>query len=413
MSEAPPLAERPTPGRPRIVILGASYAGMTAAHRLGRQVPGAEVILVDRNAHWSERIRMHELAVGGGGVQRIDVAELMAPRGVRFIAAEVVALDPAAQVVTVKTAGGTATRLGFDYALLALGSRIAPRSPGLTGDSVVSLDSPAEAQVIHDHLTRQPDAKVLVVGGGLTGIEAACEIAEAFRDARVTLAAGSAWRRDDGPGGFEAKAIQHMDRTLQRLGVTTVASRVASLEDRLARFADGSSAPYHVCIWTAGFTPSALGRDAGLAVTEQGQVAVDPALRSRSHPNILAVGDLAGVATAASGPCRMGCATALPMGVAAARTLTALLAGRAPPAFEFDYLFRCVSLGRRDGLIQFVDSRDRPRKLVWTGEKAAAWKDYICRATLGTFGATPMPSPPLSPPVRMLPQLLRLQKQYA
>ena len=109
----------------------------------------------------------------------------------------------------------------------------------------------------------------------------------------------------------------------------------------------------------------------------------------------------------------MGCATALPMGTAAARTIAALLSGREPPGFEFDYLFRCVSLGRADGLIQFVDSRDRPRRLVWTGRKAAIWKDYICRTTLATIGVSAMPAPPVVPPLTMLLPLMRSRTQYA
>ena len=400
--------------RHRIVILGGSYAGLTAMSRLARLGLDAEVVVIDQRPQWSERIRLHELAVGGTALQ-IDIADFAASLGARFIQARITSLDPSARVVGLETAGAGSTRMSFDHCILALGSRVDDRA--VKGDDhpdapVVRLESPAEAHLIHDVLAGRPQANVLIVGGGLTGVEAACEIADAFPGARVTLASGSAWR-PAGPGGFNQAAIHHLVHTLKRLGVTLAASRVLDCRNGVATLADGSSIPYDVCVWTSGFAPNELAQASGVAVTDRQQVAVDHALRSVSHPHILAIGDLASTQTPASGPCRMGCATALPMGAAAARTVAALMAGREPPSFEFDYLFRCVSLGRADGLIQFVDSCDRPKRFVWTGRKAALWKDYICRTTLATIGISSMPAPPAVPPLTMLLPLMRSWKQYA
>jgi NADH dehydrogenase FAD-containing subunit len=401
-------------GRHRILILGGGYAGLTALSRLARLGLDAEVVLVDQHAHWSERIRLHELAVGGTARQ-IDLADFAASHGARFIRARITSLSPAGRVVGLETGGGS-TWLPFDHCILALGSCVdgrAMKADDHLDAPVVRLESAAEAHLIHDVLVRRPAAKVLIVGGGLTGVEAACEIAEAFPRAQMTLASTSAWRQDGGPGSFTRVAVQHLVNTLQRLGVTSIAGRVLACRNGVAGMADGSGIPYDICVWTTGFAPNELAQASGVAVTGHRQVAVDHALRSVSHPHILAVGDVAFTQTSASGPCRMGCATALPMGTAAARTVAALLSGREPPSFEFDYLFRCVSLGRADGLIQFVDSRDRPRRLVWTGRKAAIWKDYVCRTTLATIGVSSMPAPPVIPPLTMLLPLMRSRRQYA
>ena len=401
--------------RPRIVILGGSYAGLTAMSRLARLGLDAEIVLVDRRRQWSERIRLHELAVGGKARQ-IDIGDFATSLGARFIAARITFLAPSARVVGLETAGGGSTRLSFDHCILALGSRIddrAVKADDRPDVPVVRLESPGEAHLIHGVLVGRPKANVLIVGGGLTGVEAACEIAEAFPGAQVTLASASAWREDAGPGGFNRAAVQHLSNALKRLGVTSRAGRVVDFRNGVANVADGSSIPYDICVWTAGFAPNELAQAAGVAVNDRQQIVVDHALRSVSHPHILAIGDLASTRTPASGPCRMGCATALPMGAAAARTVAALLAGHEPPSFEFDYLFRCVSLGRADGLIQFVDSRDRPKRTAWTGRKAAIWKDYICRTTLATIGVSSMPAPPMVPPLTMLLPLMRSQKQYA
>jgi len=98
---------------------------------------------------------------------------------------------------------------------------------------------------------------------------------------------------------------------------------------------------------------------------------------------------------------------------AGARTVAALVKGKAPSAFRFVYLFRNICLGRRDGVIQFLDRDDRPRDLVWSGTKAAAWKEFICRGTLSTIGLYPAPGMPAAPPLSMLPQMLRGLAQYA
>ena len=87
------------------------------------------------------------------------------------------------------------------------------------------------------------------------------------------------------------------------------------------------------------------------------------------------------------------------MGELAARTFAARLSGRSPDPFEFRYSFRCVSLGREDGLIQFVDGADRPAAEVWTGKRGAVWKEYICRRTLAGIGFdTGLGPPPDTPP---------------
>jgi NADH dehydrogenase FAD-containing subunit len=74
----------------------------------------------------------------------------------------------------------------------------------------------------------------------------------------------------------------------------------------------------------------------------------------------------------------MACATAMPAAQHGARTVAALLGGREPRPWRFRYAIRCVSLGRRDGLVQVVHADDRPRELALTGRVAARVKEAIC-----------------------------------
>jgi hypothetical protein len=75
------------------------------------------------------------------------------------------------------------------------------------------------------------------------------------------------------------------------------------------------------------------------------------------------------------------------MGAHAADTVLAALDGRAPEPLRYGYLHQCISLGRRDGLIQMVDALDAPRPRIFTGRKAARYKELICRSTIWTLRA--------------------------
>jgi len=107
-------------------------------------------------------------------------------------------------------------------------------------------------------------------------------------------------------------------------------------------------------------------------------VVVDRKLRSISHPEILAARD--GAVTppfSAGAPLRMCCLVAMPSGAHAAETLIAQLKDREPEDLHFGHLHQPISLGRRAGLIQFVDRADRPKDSILTGRRAAIYKELI------------------------------------
>jgi NADH dehydrogenase len=80
----------------------------------------------------------------------------------------------------------------------------------------------------------------------------------------------------------------------------------------------------------------------------------------------------------------MSCATGLPTGRYVADVVATRLAGQEPAPLRFRYYIQCVSLGRRDGLIQVVDADDRPQDTVLTGVAAAAVKELVVRAARWT-----------------------------
>jgi NADH dehydrogenase FAD-containing subunit len=126
-----------------------------------------------------------------------------------------------------------------------------------------------------------------------------------------------------------------------------------------------------VVVWAGAFRVSDIARNAGLRVNERGQIAVDEHLRS-SDPSIFAIGD-----AAFCDGYRMSCAVALPMGAYVADSLTGATTG----PFRFAFVIQCISLGRSDGIVQFVHPDDSPKERALTGRPAAWIKELICRYT--------------------------------
>lgn len=385
----------------RIVVLGGGYAGLTAAARIAEADAGAAVTLVDAKPKFVERIRLHEVAAGS--VPRdLDYREFMNARGGDFIQGRATAIDTDARLVEIETAGELSKSLSYDRLVYALGSYTdLNRVPGIDRHAV-GLDTAEASVALAGKLEKlaATGGAVLVAGGGLTAIEAACEFAERLPGLEVAIAPGRTFGPDSNPGGLSVAGHDHVLTTLRRLNVKIIdGARIASLTGDAATLEDGRSIPFDVCVWGAGFAVPTLAAESGLTVNDAGQIATDSTLTSVSHPDIVAVGDAAEVIVEPAGACRMSCAAGRPMGERAALTVMDGLSGRDPTPFEFAYSFRCVSLGREDGLIQFVDPQDRPVEEIWTGARGARWKEYICRRTLNGVGFdNDLGPPPDTPP---------------
>lgn len=314
----------------RTLILGGGYAGSLAAVRLAKR--GIPVTLVDAGEGLVDRIRLHQ-AAAGDEIGITPYKRLFRGLAIEIVRARVLRIDRQRHVV--ETSAG---ELQYHNLLYALGSA----SGSLTGT--------AAARVARDQLKTAKTAAV--IGAGLTGIETASEIAERFPNVAVTLFDNGRIGRD-----LSAGAARHLREWMTAHNVT-----LRDHERVLTVAAD-------VVLWCNSFRVSPIAREAGLEVNERGQIVVDDNLRS-SDPSIFAAGDAAvfrGI--------RMGCVSAMPMAAYAAD----FIAGATTEPFRFAFGIRCISLGRRDGIIQFVHADDSPRDSFLGGRSAAWVKELICR----------------------------------
>ncbi|MFG2773639.1 NAD(P)/FAD-dependent oxidoreductase [Streptomyces sp. NPDC048350] len=348
----------------RVLVLGAGYAGLMAALRLA---PHAHVTLVDPADRFTERVRLHERAAGRPDVTH-PLARFLHRTGIEHIAARATALDPKARLVT--TDDGRS--LPYDRLVYALGSRTGlpggVRADG--GAGTRALHTAETAPELHKLLQDRPGS-VAVVGGGLTGIEMAAELAETYGPAGTPVRLLTADRLGQ---GLAPRGAAHVRSVLRARGV-----RIE--EGHRVAHPDGVDAD--VVVWAAALAPNAeLAASAGLTLAPSGRIAVDASLRSVSHPDIYVPGDAGAAATPTAGALRMACATALPTGAHAAKSIIGELRGEEPAPLRFGYLVQCVSLGRHDGLVQFVRPDDSPRERLLTGRAAAATKEQIVRSTV-------------------------------
>ncbi|MFG3183882.1 MULTISPECIES: NAD(P)/FAD-dependent oxidoreductase [Streptomyces] len=374
----------------RIIVLGGGYTGAFAAGRLARRLHGDDVTvtLVNAEPDFVERVRMHQLAVGQELRPR-PFADLFRGTGVDLRIARVTAVDADRKTVAVKDADGT-EELAYDTLVYALGSGWDDQGvPGVAEHAYELASRPGALRLRERLAALDAGAPVVVVGGGLTGVEAVTEIAEARPDLDVSLVVRGGlgdWLSD--------KGRRHLRKVVGRLGVTvhedTTATEVGP--DRVTT-ADGTVLPAAVTVWTTGFAVHPIALATTLEVGDRGQIVVDGTMRSVSHPDVYAIGDAALARGVGGKPLRMSCASGGFTAWQAADAIVARLTGGELPKVPLRYFNQCVSLGRRQGLIQYVTGDDRPVRAVLTGRIAAFYKELICKGAAWNVGNPGMGMP--------------------
>ncbi|HMJ74463.1 MAG TPA: FAD-dependent oxidoreductase [Iamia sp.] len=348
---------------PRVAVLGAGYAGVTAAKLVAKR-SGATVTLINDRDRFQERMRNHQVATGQR-LRDVPLDDLLKRTGIRLVIDRVTRIDLEDRHVELAS---ETEPVGYDKLIYALGSQADLDAVPGAAEHATAVATVDHAQQLHDRVSSA--ATIAVVGGGLTGIETVTELAETHPDRTVVLITRGT------PGAMlNERARKHLHRTFDRLGIEVLRdAAVAKVARDGLLLENGDHIDADAVVWTTGFAVPTLARDAGLAIDDRDRMLVDTTLRSVSHPDVYGVGDAAAARTEDGELLRMGCGPGGIAGVFGALALADHVADRTPRPLRYHDQAWYVSLGRRDGIVQLgLDEGSR----VVTGRMAALMKERV------------------------------------
>jgi NADH:ubiquinone reductase (H+-translocating) len=328
----------------RIVVLGSGFAGLWSAvgaarklDELGYGPEAVQVTVVNRDGFHNIRVRDYEADLTP---VRVPLDDVLVPIGVQRVEGEVTGIDLAGQTVAVTTAGGELT-LAYDRLVVALGSQVLRPSVAGLAEYAFDVDTYNGGARLNAHLQslpRRPESPglytVVVVGAGLTGIEAATEMTQKLRTIlagaalnrsfRVILADHSSHVRSD--MGESARPV--IEEALAALGIETrLGIDIVSISPAGITLRSGAEIPAATVVWCAGIRANPLTRLFSVDRDRFGRIPVDEFMRVRGIANVFAAGDVAWAMIDDRHVSVMSCQHGRPMGRFAGHNVVADLLG--------------------------------------------------------------------------------------
>ncbi|MGC5052258.1 NAD(P)/FAD-dependent oxidoreductase [Micromonospora sp. DT48] len=303
--------------KPRVVIVGAGFAGYHAAKTLSRLARGrAEIVLLNSTDYFLYLPLLPEVAAGVVEPGRIAVPLAGTLDGVRVVIGEADSVDLQNRWVGFTQPEGERNRLAYDRLVLAVGSvnKLLP-IPGVT-EYAHGFRGLPEALYLHDHVVRQIElaeqaedpaeqqarATFVVVGAGYTGTEVAAHgilFTDELAAQRPHLKVRPRWMLLDVAPRVLPELDRRMsvtaDRVLRRRGVDVrMGTSVAVATSDGVKLTDGEYVPTCSLVWCVGVRPDPFVAELGLR-TEKGRLVVDEYLNVPGFPEVYACGDAAAV----------------------------------------------------------------------------------------------------------------------
>ncbi|MFC1231536.1 MULTISPECIES: NAD(P)/FAD-dependent oxidoreductase [Streptomyces] len=401
--------------RPRILVVGAGFAGVECVRRLERKLaPGdAEITLVTPISYQLYLPLLPQVASGVLSPQTIAMSLRRSTKyRTRIIPGGAIGVDLKAKVCVIRNITGRILDEPYDYIVLSPGSVTRTFDiPGLT-DHAFGMKTLAEAAYIRDHVIAQLDLadasedpaerasrlQFVVVGGGYAGTETAACLQ------RLTHAAVERYPRLD-PGLIKWHLIDIAPKLMPELGgklgrsaqeILTRRGIEISLGVSIAKagptevtFTDGRVVPTHTLIWTAGVVASPLIATLG-AETVRGRLAVTADMCLPGEDGVFALGDAAAVPDDAKGVegavCPPTAQHAVRQGRQVADNVIATLTGRPLRPYHHKDLGLVVDLGGTDAVSKplGVELRGLPAQVAARGYHWSALRTNVAKTKVMT-----------------------------
>ena len=353
----------------RIVVLGGGFGGVTTARHLERLLPRRteiEITLVSRENFFVLTPLLFEACSGRLELRHCAQPIRAALRRARFVEATVEGVDVQRQIVRAVASDWSTYELPYDHLVVALGA--STNEQLIAGSSnAFTFKTMADALVLRDHVIEQferadaaPDSTTrrsrltfVVIGGGLVGVELLGELTAFAED---VLRLYPRIRRDElrfqlfeaGPRilpEIDERLAAVASGVLHRRGTDVrVATAVRSIEPGRVHLSNESITTGTVVL-AAGTVPSAIASAIPVVHDQRGRIAVDGTMRSRSHPQVWALGDCAAIPGPDGRPYPALAQHTVREARQLARNLHRVIDGRAPAPFVFRSLGTMASLG--------------------------------------------------------------------
>lgn len=362
-------------GGPSVVILGAGFAGLTAARTLARELrpDEATITLVDRNNYHLFTPLLFQIATCGVDPWHTaqPVREIVRGSGIVFRQSRVRDIDLAARRVQLDD--GT---LAYDYLLIALGSTTSFFHETSAREHALALKTIPEALAIRERILAAceraatlPDGderrKLLtfvVVGGGATGTELTASLADLlyhvlppqypqldFGQARLMMVESEPRPIPTLTPRLGQAALARLRRQGVEVWLKTKAREIGADSVTLD---DGRTIATATPIWATGVRASEVAAKLDTSHGKGGAITVNAYLQLAGHPNVYAAGDNAAVSLPGDQHAPLLAWAANQAGTAAARNIVRALRDEQPAPFQLHSLGSAVSLGRNHGAAQ-------------------------------------------------------------
>jgi NADH dehydrogenase len=335
----------------QVIVVGAGFAGMTAAKELGRK--GVKVLLIDSNNYHQFQPLLYQVAtsqIGVSAIARPLRSVFRRFKFVRVLTAEVASVDAANRALT--TVDGDT----YQARILVIAAGAVPNffnTPGAE-EHTFPLYSVTDATRLGSrlmHLLDQADREtagsvdVVVVGSGPTGVETAGALAENVKFVVPKYFSPELAARcrihlvDMVPTVLNAFSPKSQDYTRQRLTKIGVQLHlgvgVTEVRTDGVRLADGTFIPGRVVVWAGGLKAGGIIAGCGLTQGRGGRIDVRPDLTAPNVEGVYVLGDAANMtdSTGANLP-QLG-SVAQQAGKWAARNIHADLTGGTRRPFEY------------------------------------------------------------------------------